>query len=285
MHTFYFREAWRSFTRHRGISATAIIGLTAALTVAGVFVLLAHNARASMRLVGDRREMIAYLKDDVTRTQRDSLIARLQSLYGEITYVSKEQAWQEFSEQVGDAQLLEAVDGNPLPASLRIKLRPELLNFQAMQETSKQLQQFPQIDDVRFGGEWVKRLDQVTSDIDRGALIVGVLVALGMVLVIYNTLRLTVLARRSQVEIMSRLGATDRFIATPFILEALLQAAISALLALVGIFVFQQAFVARVVPIVFLPLPLVGAFVGTVLLLAWLGASLALSRVLRAVGP
>lgn len=285
MHAYYFREAWRSFTRHRGIGLTAVIALTATLTVAGVFVLLAHNARMSMRLMGDRREVIAYLKDDITRTDRDTLVARLGRLYGEVTYVSKEQAWQEFSEQVGDAELLEAVDGNPLPASLRIKLRPELLNFPAMQETSKQLQQFPQIEDVRFGGEWVKRLDQVTTGLDRGALVVGVLVALGMMLVIYNTLRLTVLARRSQVEIMSRLGASDRFIATPFVIEALMQAGLSAALALAAVFAFQQAFVARVVPIVFLTWPMVGAFVGTVLVLAWCAAVLALSRVLRAVGP
>ena len=49
-------------------------------------------------------------------------------LYGEVTYVSKEQAWKEFAEQIGDPALLEAVDGNPLPASLRVKLKPELLS-------------------------------------------------------------------------------------------------------------------------------------------------------------
>jgi cell division transport system permease protein len=118
-----------------------------------------------------------------------------------------------------------------LPASLRIHLKPELLNYAAMASTAKQLQQFPEVEDVRFGGDWIKRLDAVTSGLLQGAVIVGLIVLLAMMFVLHNTIRLSVMARRAQVEIMSRLGATDRFIATPFVLEALLQAFIAAVLA------------------------------------------------------
>jgi len=284
MRFFYFSEAWRSFRHHSGLATTAILALTAALTVAGVFVLLAQNARVALRLVGDRREMVVYLKDDISRSQRDAMVQRLQQLYGDVTYVSREQAWSEFSAQVGDPGLLEAVDGNPLPASLRIKLRPELLNFSSMDATAKQLQQFPEVEDVRFGGQWVKRLDAVTNGIQQGAVVVGLIVALAMMFVLHNTIRLSVLARRPQVEIMSRLGASDRFIATPFVIEALIEAVISAVLALLVVFAFQQAFVARVVPITFLPLAWIAAFLGAVVALAWFTAMLALNRVLRAVG-
>jgi cell division transport system permease protein len=281
---FYFHEAWRSFRHHRGLASTAILALTAVLTVAGVFVLLAYNARVTMRVVGDRREMVVYLKDEVTREEREAMMGRLRSLYGAVTYVSKEEAWQDFSDQIGDPQLLESVDGNPLPASLRIRLRPELLNYAAMEQTARQLEQFPEVEDVRFGGDWVKRLDSVGRALERGAIAVGALVALVVVFVLYTTIRLTLLARRPQVEIMSRLGATDRFIATPFILEALLQAGIATALTLGGVFAFHQAFVARIVPIAFLPWSWIVAFLASVLLLAWIAAVLALSRVMRAVG-
>lgn len=285
MLAFYFHEAWRAFRHHRGLAATTILALAAALTVAGVFVLLAHNARLTLRMMGDRREMVVYLKDEVSREQRESMIQRLQQLYGDVTYVSKDDAWHEFSEQVGDPELLEAVDGNPLPASLRIHLKPELLNYAAMASTAKQLQQFPEVEDVRFGGDWIKRLDAVTSGLLQGAVIVGLIVLLAMMFVLHNTIRLSVMARRAQVEIMSRLGATDRFIATPFVLEALLQAFIAAVLALVMVFALQQAFVARIVPIAFLPWSWIGLFIGIVVVVAWLTAMFALTRVLRAVGP
>jgi len=93
-----------------------------------------------------------------------------------------------------------------------------------------------------------------------------------------------VLARRPQVEIMSRLGATDRFIATPFVVEAMLEATFASLLALLVVFLMHRAFVAQVVHVEFLPLSWAAAFLGATLLLAWLAAMLALSRVLRAVG-
>lgn len=284
MHVFFFREAWRSFMHHRGLGYTAILSLTAALTLSGILMLLAHNAEVAMRQVGDRREMVVYLKDEVTKPQRDALIQRLTGLYGQVTFVSKDQAWTEFTEQVGDPSLLEAVQGNPLPASLRIRLKPELLSHGAMEQAARQVGEFDEVEDVRYGGEWVRRLDEIGAEITRGAWVVGIAAALAIVFVLYNTIRLTVLARRPIVEIMSRLGATDRFIATPFVIEALIVAAFSSLFALAVIFAFHRAFVSQVVAIAFLPPPWIAAFIGTTVALAWVAAMLALSRVLRAVG-
>jgi len=117
-----------------------------------------------------------------------------------------------------------------------------------------------------------------------GAIAAGVVVALAVVFVLYNTIRLTVLARRPQVEIMSRLGAAPGFIATPFVIEAMLEALLSALAALALVFIFQQAMAAQIGSIVFLPWTWSLIFVGAVLLLGWLAAMLALARVLRSVG-
>jgi cell division transport system permease protein len=199
--------------------------------------------------------------------------------------VSKDDAWKEFTQQVGDPQLLEAVDQNPLPASLRVRLRPELLNAPAMASAAKQVQQFPEVEDVRYGAEWVRRLDDLNSGLRGGALAAGIAVALLAIFVIYNTIRLTVLARRHPIEIMSRLGATDSFVARPFVFEALLEALIAAALSLGLLFGFQQAIASQWMPsVVFMPWTWVAAFAGATLALAWLAASLALSRVLRAVG-
>jgi cell division transport system permease protein len=285
MHLFFFREAWRSFRQHRGLGITAVFSLTAALTLSGLFLMLTHNADRALRWIGDRREMVIYLKDDVTPERRGALIESLTRLYGAVTYVSREQAWAEFEEQVGDPALLEAVEENPLPASLRVRLRPPLLNYPAMKEAAQQVSQFPEVEDVRYGAEWVERLDQLGASLQRGALTVGALVAFAIVFVIYSTIRLTVLARRAQVEIMSRLGATDGFIAMPFVIEATLETAVAGVLALGALYGFQQAVASQIVGVVFLPPAWALAFLGGAIALAWLAALLALSRVLRAVGP
>jgi len=284
MHAFFFREAWRSFTAHRGLASTAIFSLTAALALCGVFLLLSHNAEQALQAVGDRRELIIYLKDDVSDAQVQKLQDKIRDLYGVPTFVSRAKAWEEFSEQVGDPELLQAVDTNPLPASLRVKLKPELLNFTAMETAAKQVVEFPEVEDVRYGAEWVRRLDELSNGLHRGTLFAGVLVAIAILFVLYNTLRLTVLARRQQVEIMSKLGASDRFVATPFILEAMLEVFFAALLALGLVFVLQQSLAPRIIGLTFLPLTWCAAFVGGALLLAWMASGYALNRILRTVG-
>jgi len=285
VHLFYLREAARSFRQHRGLAYTAIFSLTAALSLSGILLLVTHNANVALGLMGDRREMVIYLRDDLAPSRRELLVGRLTDLYGSVTYVSKEQAWEEFMRQVGDPSLLEAVPENPLPASLRVKLKPELLTPTAMEEAARQIAQFQEVEDVRYGAEWVRRLAQLGDTLVKGTFAVLVTVALAIIFILYNTIRLTVLARRPQVEIMSRLGATDRFIATPFVLEAMFEAALAALFALAVIFGLQQAISARVIGVVFLPPWMALSFLGAAVTCAWFAAMLALSRVLRTVGP
>ena len=285
MNAFHLREALRSFRQHGGLATTAILSLTAALTLVGMILLLEHNAEVALKVIGDRREMVVYLKDEVTTAQREALITRLKSLYGAVTYLSKDDAWKEFAQQVGDPQLLEAVEQNPLPASLRVRLRPELLGAEPMAEAARQVTQFPEVEDVRYGAEWVRRLDDLSDSLRMGSLAVGLAVALAIVFVLYNTLRLTVLARRPQVEIMSRLGATDSFIARPFVIEAMLEAVVAALVALGVLFALSSVVAVQIGGITFLPWTWAIVFIGAAVALAWLAATLALSRVLRAVGP
>jgi cell division transport system permease protein len=172
-----------------------------------------------------------------------------------------------------------------LPASLRVRLRPELQNFASMDTCARQIEQFPEVEAVRFGAEWVRRLDQINDGARRAAMGCGALVALAIVFVLYTTLRLSVLARRPQIEIMYRLGSGDRFIAMPFVLEAMAQALVSAALALGLVFGLQQLLSQHLSSATFLPTPWALAFLGGALLLAWIASSLALTRILRTVGP
>ena len=285
MHAYYLREASRSIRQHRGVTYAAIVVLTAALSLTGLFLLLTHNAQKALSLMGDRREMIVYLKDDVTDAHRDLLMGRLHELYGTVTHITKAQAWEEMRQQVGDPTLLEAVQDNPLPASLRIRLKTELLAPEAMAVAAKQVAEFPEVEDVRYGAEWVRRLDELGGGLRLGTLAIGFIVALAVVFVLHNTIRLTVLARRQQVEVMSRLGATDSFIAWPFVLEAMFEAGFSALLALGAVLALQQALASRLFGLEFLPPLWAAAFLASAVALAWVAAWLALSRVLRAIGP
>ena len=284
MHLYFWREAWRSFRAHRGLAMTSVLSLTASLTLCGLFVLLDHNARQALRAIGDRREMIVYLKDGIRDGDLAVLQDKVRQYFGEPTYVDPKQAWAELEQQIGDPDLLSGVESNPLTASLRVRLKPELLSFAAMEQAAKQVLEFPEVEDVRYGAEYVRRLDQLSTGVRTAAWAVGGLVALAIALVLFNTLRLTVVARRQQVEVMLRLGASDRFIALPYVYEALMHMAVASIVALLLVFALQQVVASRLVGFTFLPWSWSLAFVGGALGVAWVSSEAALTRILRNIG-
>jgi len=284
MHPYFWREAWRSFRAHRGLAMTSMLSLIASLTLCGLFVLLDHNARQALRAIGDRREMIVYLKDEIPDAELAVLMDKVRQYFGEPTYVDRKQAWQELSDQIGDPDLLSGVEDNPLPASIRVRLKPELLGFAAMEQAAQQVLEFPEVEDVRYGAEYVRRLDRFSAGVRVATWAVGAVVALAMALVLFNTLRLTVMARRHQVEVMLRLGASDRFIATPYVYEAMMHMTLAAVVSLLLVFALQQVVAYRLDGVTFLPWTTSLAFIGGALVVAWVASAGALSRILRNIG-
>jgi hypothetical protein len=183
--------------------------------------------------------MIVYLKDEIPDAELAVLMDKVRQYFGEPTYVDRKQAWQELSDQIGDPDLLSGVEDNPLPASIRVRLKPELLGFAAMEQAAQQVLEFPEVEDVRYGAEYVRRLDRFSGGVRLATWAVGAVVALAMALVLFNTLRLTVMARRHQVEVMLRLGASDRFIATPYVYEAMMHMTLAAVVSLLLVFALQ----------------------------------------------
>jgi cell division transport system permease protein len=284
MHAFHWREALRGLDSNRGLALTTIASLTAALTLCGLFLLLDYNANQALRAIGDRREMIVYLKDGLGDDEVQALSDKVRDYFGEPTYVSRQQAWDELAEQIGDPELLSGVESNPLPASLRVRLKPALLGYEAMQKAAEQVLAFPEVEDVRYGAEYVRRLDEFSAGLRTGALVTGLIVMLAIALVLYTTLRLHVQTRRTQVEIQLRLGATDRFIAMPFVIESSLQAAAAALLALGLVALVPMVVAPRLTGLRFLPWTWALMFVGTAIAVAWAAAGVALARILRRLG-
>jgi cell division transport system permease protein len=282
---FYWSEALRAMRQHRTLLMTATLTVAAAMAVAGVFLLLAHNAEVALARVGDRREMVIYLRDDVRAAEREAITARLEELYGSVTYVSKEEAWRQFSAQLGDPALLEAVGENPLPASLHVRLRPDLTAYEAMERAAQQVAQFPEVEDVRYGGEWVRRLEEFGGGVRRLAILVGLVVAACLLFIFYSTLRLSVASRSDQVQVLSRMGASTSFISMPFVLEAMVEAGVGALLALGLLFAARAALAAQFRGVAFLPPLWAGAFVACAVALGFLAAWVAVGRALRRIDP
>ena len=278
---YFVAEAWRGMWHHRSLTLTAIASVAGALLTIGVFLLFTANAQQAMTSLGDRREVIVYLKDSAGRDEVQALRARMEGLYGPATYVSKQEAWDEFARELGGDELLKAVGENPLPASIRLRLRPGYLHFAAMERIADALAGEPVVEEVRFGGEWVRRLDRFTAGLTTINLTVALVVALGVLLVIANTIRLTVVARRELLRILALVGAGPGFLRAPLVLEGVLVATIAAVVALGLLAGVWAGLDGRPFPLVFLPWRWAAVFVAAAAALGCAGSFLALVTVSR----
>jgi len=184
-------------------------------------------------------EISTFLRDDASSGEIQALESEVAQMpeVKDVTYVSKAQAYEEFKETYADTpQLYEALSPDSLPASLRIALT----DAQYTQEVAARIQGASGVDEVRFGGEIIRRLLQVNTLLRTVTLVLSVILMIASAALIANTIRLGIYARREEIGIMKLVGATNWFIRIPFMLEGLVAALLGALLA-AGIVWFADA--------------------------------------------
>ena len=279
---YMIREAWRGLWYHRSLTFTAFLALVGALLVPCVFLVVLVNALSALQSLGDRREMIVFLQDGTPDSTRRAIGASLAPAARQITYVTKREAWDEMARELGGDELLRAVGENPLPASFRVKLQPAYLHFAAMDSISQAVSQAAGVEEVQFGGQWIRRLDRFLETLRTTGIGIAAVVAAVVLFVVANAIRLTVVARRDIHRVMLLLGASRRFIRSPLILEGALVSALAAATALGLTYLLVLGLANRFIVLPeFLSWQWMLAFVGVAAVLGMFGSALALTRVAR----
>ena len=233
------RQGLHSMVKNRLMSAASIGVLTVCLLITGVAGLFTLNVGSLMDYLGSQNETVVYLDEDLTEEGLAAVDSALRSISGlrEVTYVSKDEALERMKESMGDnAYLFDVFEGseNPFLANYRVVLD----DVSDLPEIQPQLEA---IEGVTSVGAPMQLSEMFTSIHQGVSLVCVVLVAvLGFVsvVVISNTIRLTVFARRKEINIMKYVGATNGFIRLPFFVEGitvgLIAGAISTALVLGG---------------------------------------------------
>lgn len=213
--------------------ATATIALC--LLLVGAFALLVSNMERLLDRFGQEIRVSAYLADDLSVADQRSLLERVRRIPGVegVQLVTKAQALARFRASAsGRADLLEGLDENPLPASLEIALVPARRNEAGLAALARALQGLPGITDVGYGHEWVEGYAKAVGLLRGAGIAIGGVLALATLLIVANTIRLSVYARRDEIEILRLVGASRAFVGLPFVLEGLVQGLAGGVLAL-----------------------------------------------------
>ena len=230
------REALLSFRRAPLLSALSVTTIAFSLFTVGLFALVALNLRQALRGLEERVEIVAFI---LRGTPSESIAVASQDIAAfpevqDVNYVSEEEALRrartelvEFRDAYRDLQV------NPLPASLEVRLKDGYRDAASVERVSQRLKGFGFVDDVRYGREWVQKLDYLRNITGLVGLVIGLAFAAVAVVIIGVTIRLTILQRAREISIMRLVGATNWFIRGPFLLEGALKGLLGGLLSLV----------------------------------------------------
>jgi len=251
---FYFREALLSFRRSALMTTAAILSITTILTIVGVFLLISINSSLFLINLESQLEIVVYLEDNISKVELNNLKSNITSIDGikEVKFVSKEEAYQYLLKNLGEQKdILSAIEKNPLPASFEIQVKDP----KVIEQIANQIAEFEKVEEVEYGQEIAEKLLNFTYIFRRAGMLLLALLVFASILIISNIIKITVYARRNEIEIMSLAGATSWFIKWPFIIEGFLQGFISAIFSLIilyNFYFFATNKVHQVIP--FLPL-------------------------------
>jgi cell division transport system permease protein len=230
------REALLSFRRAPLLSVLSVTTIAFSLFTVGLFGLVAVNLREALRGIEERVEIVAYI---FRGTPAETIAIATQDIsafpeVSDVSYVSEEEALKQ-----ARAELIEFRDAyrdlqvNPLPASIEVRMKEGHRDAATVARVAQRLRGFGFIDDVRFGREWVQKLDSLRNLTGLVGLVIGLAFAAIAVVIIGVTIRLTILQRAREISIMRLVGATNWFIRGPFLLEGALKGLLGGLLSLV----------------------------------------------------
>jgi cell division transport system permease protein len=227
------REAVIATRRSPLLSALSVTTIAFSLFALGLFGLVAINIRSALSKVEERVEIRAFADDDAS-IEAIVIAAGEISRYPEVSsadVVTSEAALAKARRELDEFE--DVFEGVSLPASIDIRLKPGHRDPATVRRIASRVREYEFIEDVRFGEEWVKRLHQLRNIAGATGVVLGLAFAAVSVIIIGATIRMTVLARAKEIAIMRLVGATDRFIRRPFLIEGFMKGVVGGALALV----------------------------------------------------
>ena len=232
---FSLRRAWQGFWRNALMSLAATLTMVLMLLLLSGFFILQNVLLASLGFVEDKVEVVAYVQTTSTQAQVDELVGRLDAMpeVASVEFISRDEALRRFQEAQaaqGRDDLTKYLESNPLYASVNVKLRRPS-DLQVVSDTL-QPENEPIVRNVLNIDALVDRVTTVTGFVRSAGVVMVAVVGLIVLFIIVNTIRLAVVARAEEIEIMRLVGASDAFIRWPFVFEGALVGLLGALITL-----------------------------------------------------
>ncbi len=244
---FIFR-ALRNMRQWPFLCVASVLTMAVALATVATFFLVVVNVEQLAKRWTSEIQVIAYLDSPPSQSELPGLVKMIKD-YPEVDsvlFVSQQEAMARFKERLGNDQgLLEGVSASILPASFEISLLSEYRSQEGVSGIIQKLESVLGTKDLRYGQEWLQRFNNFVRMLRYVGMVLGGFLLLAALFIVSNTIKLTLYARRDELEIMALVGATMRFIKIPFMLEGAIQGFVGGLLSLVFLGLSYSLVIAR----------------------------------------
>ena len=229
------RETALAFRRTPLPSLLSITTIAFSLFVFGLFGLVAVNIQDAIGNVAERVEVVAYVERGTPIETTTTAMSDIQAFpeVQSVGFVTSAEALARARRELPEFQsIFQDLEANPLPASIEVRLKPQFRDAAHAAAVADRLRGFRFVNDVRYGSDWIAKLDHLRNIAAAVGAVVGAAFALVAIMIIGTTIRMAVLHRKDEIVIMRLVGATDGFIRRPFLLEGLTKGLLGGLLAL-----------------------------------------------------
>ena len=229
---FLLSEGLKNLWRHKLTAFTAVFSIFLTLTLAGSLIIVSDNTGKIIEYLRDKYKIEVFFKQNISNERIEEVVREFKSIKGvrSTTIITKIDAKKIFKSQFGE-NVLDIVGYNPLPASCVINLVKDQKDKLNIRPIIDRLRKFSEVDDVNYQGRLINRIESSYQAFVKISVLLLIIVIIVSVLIISNTVRLTIYAKKELIKSFQLVGATRAFIKTPFILEGIFHGLIGALVA------------------------------------------------------
>ncbi|MDD0824484.1 permease-like cell division protein FtsX [Mannheimia sp. AT1] len=233
--SYSLRAVWQDLMQRKLGTFFTVLVIAVSLTIPAISYLLWKNTREAATQFYPEPQLTVYLHKNLAEHDVNTVVDRIRAYEADkmesFNYISRQQSLEEFRSWTGFAEALDILDDNPLPAVVTLKPKANFNNTEAMITFRNGLQQIKGVQEVRLDNGWLEKLTALTWLIGRVAIVCTILMLLAVFLVIGNSVRTDVANSKAAIEVQQILGATDHFIARPFLYTGMIYGFFGGLLA------------------------------------------------------
>ena len=225
-------EGFKNVWRHKMTTFTAVFSLFLALYFVGLLAVAGENTKSILQYLRSKYKIEVFFKQDVEYKSAKSISASILKIKGvrSSTVINKDDAVRIFKDQFGE-DILSILGYNPLPISAVVNLKRKLDQLLDTSPIVNEIKSLDGVEEVRYQGHLIKKIERTYAKIMKYFPFMSMVFILVAVLVIYNTVKLSIFARKDLINSLNLVGATKLFIQMPFIFEGLIDGFMASLIA------------------------------------------------------